>query len=99
MIIIDNKLICILPALDPFCFSSFDIVHIADCYGGKREFIKSNWLGAQRNNDGRSVPFLIEIIDIIRSHSQRGGERDYPEYSTTSAFNTLEYFSVLEFCA
>lgn len=52
MIIIDNKLMCILPALNPVCFSLFDIVHIADCYGGKREFIKRNWLGAQRNNDG-----------------------------------------------
>lgn len=44
LMIIINK--CTLPAQDPFCFSLLDIVHVADCYRGKREFIKGHRFGA-----------------------------------------------------
>lgn len=52
IIIIDNELMWFLPALDPLCFSLLNIVHVTDCYGRKREFVKRNRLRTQRNDDG-----------------------------------------------
>lgn len=86
-----NDLMHTLPSLDPHCLCLLDSIHVAYCYGGKRKFFEGNWIRAQRNNDGRSVPFLIEMTNVIYRHYQRDSERDYPKYSVKITHSVLKH--------